>query len=415
VAAAGFRKVTRTFEWFVAARYLLAKRRQAVIPLVTAVSVAGVAAGVMALVIALAINSGFRKALEESLLGATPHVVLLEKTPSTGIENWRDITGRVARIEGVKEASPALYAKVLASGPMQSAEATLKGMRLDSPDLRTHIREGSVEQMEDLRGLPGIVLGSHLAQRIGMRAGDVVRILSPQGEMTPFGMRPVEFRFRVAAVFESGFFDLDNQMALTTIAQAQRVLALPDVVNAIELKLDDPGRAPEVAREAEAIAGPELGASHWMEQNRQLLNALRMEKIVSVITISLIQLVAALNILTALFLRVMEKKRDIAVLLSMGARKAQIARIFIWQGLMLAAGGVALGLALGYSLSGLAGRNRWIRIDEEIYSLSYVPFDPRWTDALWIAALAFAVALLAAWYPARAASSVAPAETLRYE
>jgi lipoprotein-releasing system permease protein len=415
VAAAGFRKVTRTFEWFVAARYLLAKRRQAVIPLVTAVSVAGVAAGVMALVIALAINSGFRKALEESLLGATPHVVLLEKTPSTGIENWRDITGRVARIEGVKEASPALYAKVLASGPMQSAEATLKGMRLESPDLRTHIREGSVEQMEDLRGLPGIVLGSHLAQRIGMRAGDVVRILSPQGEMTPFGMRPVEFRFRVAAVFESGFFDLDNQMALTTIAQAQRVLALPDVVNAIELKLDDPGRAPEVAREAEAIAGPELGASHWMEQNRQLLNALRMEKIVSVITISLIQLVAALNILTALFLRVMEKKRDIAVLLSMGARKAQIARIFIWQGLMLAAGGVALGLALGYSLSGLAGRNRWIRIDEEIYSLSYVPFDPRWTDALWIAALAFAVALLAAWYPARAASSVAPAETLRYE
>lgn len=407
--------MTRTFEWFVAARYLLAKRRQAVIPLVTAVSVAGVAAGVMALVIALAINSGFRRALEESLLGATPHVVLLEKTPSAGIENWRDITARAARIDGVKEASPALYAKVLASGPMQSAEATLKGMRLDSPELRAHIREGSLDQIENLRGLPGIVLGSQLAQRIGMRSGDVVRILSPQGEMTPFGMRPVEFRFRVAAIFESGFFDLDNQLALTTIAQAQRVLALPDVVNAIELKLDDPGRAPQVAQAAEAIAGPELGASHWMEQNRQLLNALRMEKIVSVITISLIQLVAALNILTALFLRVMEKKRDIAVLLSMGARRAQIARIFLWQGLMLAGGGVALGLALGYSLSGLAGRNRWIRIDEEIYSLSYVPFDPRWTDALWIAALAFAVALLAAWYPARAAASVAPAETLRYE
>lgn len=407
--------MTRTFEWFVAARYLLARRRQAVIPLVTAVSVAGVAAGVMALVIALAINSGFRKALEESLLGAAPHVVLLEKTPSTGIGNWRDITARAARIDGVKEASPALYAKVLASGPMQSAEATLKGMRMDSPELRAHIREGSLDQIENLRGLPGIVLGSQLAQRIGMRAGDVVRILSPQGEMTPFGMRPVEFRFRVAAVFESGFFDLDNQLALTTIAQAQRVLALPDVVNAIELKLDDPGRAPEVAQAAEAIAGPELGASHWMEQNRQLLNALRMEKIVSVITISLIQLVAALNILTALFLRVMEKKRDIAVLLSMGARRAQIARIFLWQGLMLAGGGVALGLALGYSLSGLAGRNRWIRIDEEIYSLSYVPFDPRWADALWIAALAFAVALLAAWYPARAAASVAPAETLRYE
>ncbi|MGQ9916636.1 MAG: FtsX-like permease family protein [Bryobacteraceae bacterium] len=415
MAAAGILEVTRGFELFVALRYLLARRRQAVIPLVTVVSVAGVAAGVMALVIALAINNGFRGALEQSLLGATPHVVLLEKTPSTGIENWREITARVARIEGVKEAAPALYGKVLASGPMQSAEATLKGTQLGSAELRAHIREGNVEEMDDLRGLPGIVLGSHLAARIGMRAGDVVRILSPQGEMTPFGMRPVEFRFRVAAIFESGFYDLDNQMALTTVRQAQRVLALPDVVNAIEMKLVDPSHAPRVAREAEALAGTELGATHWMEQNRQLLNALRMEKTVSVITISLIQLVAALNILTALFLRVMEKRRDIAVLLSMGARRAQIARIFLWQGLLLAGAGAAAGLTLGYWVSVLAGRQKWIRIDEEIYSLSYVPFDPRGSDSLWIGALALAVAALAAWYPARAAAAVAPAETLRYE
>lgn len=407
--------MTRAFELFVASRYLRAKRREAVIPLVTAVSVAGVAAGVMALVIALAINNGFRRALQESLLGATPHVVLLEKTPSTGIGGWREIAARMARIPGVKEAAPALYGKVLASGPMQSAEATLKGMPLGSPEFAAHIRQGSLAQMDDLRGLPGIVLGSHLAARIGMRVGDVVRILSPQGEMTPFGMRPVEFRFRVAAIYESGFYDLDNQLAVTTIAQAQRVLALPDVVNAIELKLDDPERAPEIARAAERQAGPELGATHWMEQNRQLLNALRMEKIVSVITISLIQLVAALNILTALFMRVMEKKRDIAVLMSLGARRAQIARIFVWQGLMIAAAGSVAGFALGHALSHLAGRYRWIRIDEEIYSLSYVPFEPRWTDSLWIAALALAVALAATLYPARAAAAVAPAETLRYE
>lgn len=407
--------MTRAFELFVAFRYLRAKRREAVIPLVTAVSVAGVAAGVMALVIALAINNGFRRALQESLLGATPHVVLLEKTPSTGIGDWREITRRLAQIPGVKEAAPALYGKVLASGPMQSAEATLKGMPLGSPEFAAHIRSGSLAQMDDLRGLPGIVLGSHLAARIGMRVGDVVRILSPQGEMTPFGMRPVEFRFRVAAIFESGFYDLDNQLAVTTVAQAQRVLALPDVVNAIELKLDDPDRAPEAARAAEQAAGPELGATHWMEQNRQLLNALRMEKIVSVITISLIQLVAALNILTALFMRVMEKKRDIAVLMSLGARRAQIARIFVWQGLLIAAAGSAAGFALGHVLSHLAGRYRWIRIDEEIYSLSYVPFEPRWTDSLWIGALALAVALAATLYPARAAAAVAPAETLRYE
>lgn len=407
--------MTRAFETFVAARYLKAKHRQAVISLVTAVSVLGVAAGVMALVIALAINNGFRTSLENSLLGATPHVVILEKEPSTGISGWRQITAKLARLPGVREASPALYGKVMASGPMQSAEATLKGMTLTSPEFLAHIREGRVGDLKDVRGLPGVVLGSQLARRIGMRPGDVVRLLSPQGEMTPFGIRPAEFRFRVAAIFESGFYDLDNQFAFTTVANAQRVFATPDVVNAIELKLYDVEAAPEVARAAEAAISPDLGATNWMQQNRQLLNALRMERAVSVITISLIQIVAALNILTALFMSVMEKRRDIAVLISMGARRTQIARIFVTQGLMIAAAGVVLGLILGYSLSFLAGHYHWITLDEEIYSLSYVPFEPRLLDALWISAAALVVAFLATLYPARSATTVAPVETLRYE
>lgn len=407
--------MTNAFETFVAARYLKAKHRQAVISLVTVVSVLGVAAGVMALVIALAINNGFRSSLESSLLGATPHVVLLEKEPSTGISGWRELTARLARLPGVRESAPALYGKVMASGPMQSAEATLKGMSMNSPEFAAHVREGAISNLADLRGLPGVVLGSQLARRIGMRPGDVVRLLSPQGEMTPFGIRPAEFKFRVAALFESGFYDLDNQFAFTTVENAQRVFSTPDVVNAIELKLFDVDRAPEAARAAEAAAGPALGATHWMEQNRQLLNALRMEKAVSLVTISLIQLVAALNILTALFMSVMEKRRDIAVLISMGARRAQIARIFVTQGLMIAVAGVLLGLLLGYSLSFLAGRYHWISLDEEIYSLSYVPFEPRLWDALWISATALGVALLATLYPARAATTVAPVETLRYE
>ena len=407
--------MTRAFETFVATRYLKAKHRQAVISLVTAVSVLGVAAGVMALVIALAINNGFRTSLENSLLGATPHVVILEKEPSTGISGWREITAKLARLDGVREASPALYGKVMASGPMQSAEANLKGMTLTSPEFLAHIREGQVGDLKDVRGLPGVILGSQLARRIGMRPGDVVRLLSPQGEMTPFGMRPAEFRFRVAAIFESGFYDLDNQFAFTTVANAQRVFSTPDVVNAIELKLYDVERAPQVAAAAEAAIGPELGATNWMQQNRQLLNALRMERAVSLITISLIQLVAALNILTALFMSVMEKRRDIAVLLSMGARRQQIARIFVTQGLMIATAGVALGLVAGYTLSYLAGHFHWIALDEEIYSLSYVPFEPRPADALWIAAAALGVAFLASLYPARAATAITPVETLRYE
>jgi len=407
--------VTRAFEIFVASRYLKAKHRQAVISLVTAVSVLGVAAGVMALVIALAINNGFRTSLQNSLLGATPHVVLLEKEPSTGISGWRDLTKKLASLPGVRETSPALYGKVLASGPGQSAEATLKGMRLDSPEFLAHIRAGKVGDLSDVRGMMGIVLGAQLARRIGMRPGDVVRILSPQGEMTPFAMRPAEFRFRVAALFESGFYDLDNQFAFTTVANAQRVFSTPDVVNAIELKLYDVEQAPEIAKAAEALAGSGLGATHWMEQNRQLLNALKMERAVSLITISLIQLVAALNILSALFMSVMEKRRDIAVLISMGARRAQIARIFVTQGLMIAAAGLFIGLIGGYALSYLAGHYHWISLDEEIYSLSYVPFEPRLLDALWISATALAVAFLATLYPARAATTVTPVETLRYE
>lgn len=408
--------MTSAFELFVARRYLRAKRKHAVYSLVTAVSVIGVAAGTAALVIALAINNGFRTSLEESLLGATPHVVLLEKEPSTGIADWRALTARMAKLDGVREAAPALYGKVMASGPMQSAEATLKGMRLDSPEFRAHIRAGQVANLNDVGGLPGIVMGAQLARRIGMRQGDVVRILSPQGEMTPFGLRPKEYRFRVAALFESGFYDLDNQFTFTTVELAQRVFSTPDVVNAIELRLFDVDAAPRVAEAAEAaVKGSGLGATHWMEQNRQLLNALRLERIVSLITISLIQVVAALNILTALFMSVMEKRRDIAVLISLGARRVQIARVFVTQGLLIAVAGLAAGLVGGYGLSYLAGHYHWISLDEEIYSLSYVPFEPRLMDAAWIAAMAVAVALAATLYPARAATRVTPVETLRYE
>jgi lipoprotein-releasing system permease protein len=407
--------MTRGFEIFVAGRYLRAKRRQAVISLVTWISVLGVAAGVMALVIALAINNGFRNSLETSLLGATPHVVVLEKQPSTGIGNWRALVEKLRGLDGVKSAAPALYGKVMASAGTLAAEATVKGMPLDGAEFQTHLREGSVNGLDGVRGLPGVVLGSQLARRLGMKVGDVVTLISPQGQMTPFGMRPSQIRFRVGGVFESGFYDLDNQFAFMTLTSAQRVFSLGDVVNSIELKVRDLDRAPEIARAAEAAAGPELAATHWMEQNRQLLNALKMEKTVSVITISLIQLVAALNILTALFMSVMEKRRDIAVLISMGARRAQIARIFIAQGLMISAAGIVLGLVLGYGLSYLADHYRWISLDEEIYSLSYVPFQPNPVDALWIAATALAVSLGATVYPARSATRVAPVETLRYE
>ncbi len=394
----------RTFEWFVAARYLKARHRHAFINVVTVISVLGVAAGVMALVLALAINNGFRQRLQGSLLGATPHVAVLEKNPSTGIAGWRDLSSKLTKLEGVTSAEPALYGKVLIASPVQPAEANLKGV------LRFPVAVPAADSR-----YPQVVLGAQLARRTGMKVGSVVKLLSPQGEMTPFGIKPAEFTFRVAALFESGFYDLDNQFAFVLLPEAQRVFQTGDVVNAIELKVADLEQASRVARAAEQAVGTEYAASDWMEQNRQLLGALRLEKTVSVITIGLIQFVAALNILTALFMSVMEKRRDIAILISMGARRLQIARVFVMQGLLIAAAGSVIGLIAGYGLGFLADRGRWISLDEEIYSLSYVPFEPKAADALWIVAVALAVSFAATLAPARAASRTDPVETLRYE
>ena len=197
--------------------------------------------------------------------------------------------------------------------------------------------------------------------------------------------------------------------------QAQAIESVGDTVNSVELKLDDIYKAPEVAAAAEKVIGPKLSASTWMEQNHALLNALKMERYVTMITIGLIVLVAGLNILISLVMMVMEKYRDIAILVSMGARAEQIRRIFILQGLLIGVVGTAIGLTLGYGLSFLADHFRWIPLDEQVYALSYVPFDPRWFDGVWIGGIAILVSLVATLYPARTATRVAPAEALRYE
>ncbi len=403
------------FEFFIALRYLKAKRKQAVISIITVISVAGVAAGVMALVVALAINNGFRNTLQRNLLGATAHVTILEKEPGYGIKDWEGLTGKLRGLPHVTSAAPSLYGSVFVVGPMQSQGASVKGVLVDSElgseGLGRYMKEGSLGALSQ----PGIVLGSKLAARTGLPHNSLATVIIPQGELTPLGMVPTRERLRVAGTFETGFFDLDAEWAFTSLETAQRLFGLSDVVNAVELRIDSLDRAPEVAAAAEAVAGPELAATTWMEQNRQTFTALRMEKIVTVITIGLIELVAALNILTALVMMVMEKSRDIAVLMSMGARREQIRRIFLYQGLLIGSVGTALGLVVGYSLCFLANRYRWISLNEEVYSLGFVPFEPRWVDGIWIAAAAILVSYLATLYPSRSATRIAPAEALRYE
>jgi len=408
---------TRSFEFFIASRYLRAKRKQAVISVITVISIAGVAAGVAALVIGIAINNGFRDTLQNSLLGATAHVMVLSKDPEQGISNWRELDPKLRQLPHVISVAPNLYGAVYLAGPLRSGGAQIKGIPVDNPpDMLKHLKQGSFQRLKDTSGLPGILLGSGLAQNTGMVLDSVVNVFSPRPEMFGPEIRwPAPFRFRVVGIFESGFYDIDSAFAFTSLSSAQAVFSLGNVVNSIELHLDDIYKAPEIAALAEKIAGPQLNATTWMEQYHQILDALSMERLVTIWTISLIGIVAALNILITLIMMVMEKNRDIAVLMSMGAKRQQIRRIFMLQGALIGVVGTAIGLALGYTLSLLADHYRWLRLNEDVYSLAYVPFNPRWQDAIWIAAAAIVVSLIATLYPARAATAVAPVEALRYE
>jgi len=407
------------FELFIARRYLRAKRKQVMISVITVISILGVAAGVMALVIALAINNGLSSTLQKNLLGATAHVSILEKEPGQGIMNWEALVPQLARIPHVKSAAPTLYESGYLSGPMQGSGLAIKGidLRPGAPvaDAVRKLKTGSLADLKTAEGQTGIIIGWRLAQSIGAITGKTVQLVIPNGQLTPFGARPSYMPLLVAGTFDSGFYDLDANWAFMSLPDAQRVFKLPDVVNSIELMLDDIYQAPQVAQAAAPIIGPKLAATTWGEQNKQLLNALTMERTVTVITIGLIQLVAALNILITLIMMVMEKQRDIAVLMSMGGKIKQIRRIFVYEGALIGALGTIIGLIVGHLLSFLADRFHWISLDESIYSVAYVPFQPRAIDALWIAAAAMLVSLLATLYPAWNATRIAPAEALRYE
>ena len=409
------------FELFIASRYLRARRKEAVISVITVISVMGVTAGVMALVIALGVNNGFRSTLQRNLLGAMAHIDVQPREAGQGIENWRELSDKLRKLPHVTAVSPALYSTFFIQGPLESTGALLKGIDVDrelaiSEALR-HLPAGSLDRLRDPNAdPPGIVLGIRLAEDTGIKVGQPIRLVSPQGgELTPFGPLPSFPKFKVVGVFESGFYDVDDHWAFTSIQAEQKMLKIPDSVNRIEINIDNLNMADTYAKEIEKVAGPQYTTTTWMEQNQQLMSALNMERIVTFITIGLIEIVAALNIFITLVMMVMEKYRDIAVLMSMGARHSQIRRIFMLQGVLIGVVGSVFGLAIGYTLCYFANKYQWIRLPQAVYALPFVPFEPRWVDGIWIAALAIAVSFLATLYPARNATRIAPAEVLRYE
>jgi lipoprotein-releasing system permease protein len=414
------------FELYVAARYLKAKRRQAVVGVVTTISIAGVAAGVAALVIALAITNGMRRDLQDRLLGSTAHVQLM-RIKDDGIRNWRPLIERLRRLPHVAAASPGLYEQVLVARGARDGGALIEGIvpefERSVSDILSTATPGAISALEpqadpaatDNTDLPPIVLGKDLAETIGASVGDSVMVISPQGEMTPVGVFPKVLRFRLAGIFHSGFYQYDSAMGFLRLADAQRLFSEPDLLSVISFKVDDLNRAPEIGKEIEKAAGPGFMTSNWMEQNRELFRALRLEQYVTFIVIALIVIVAALNILIALTMMVMEKTRDIAVLMSFGVDPGQVRRIFLMQGLLISLVGTALGLVLGYLASWAGGHYHFIHLSAEVYSIDTLPFAPRVLDGVIVAAVSIGISLLATLYPSSAAARIRPAEALRYE
>ncbi|MEZ5394484.1 MAG: ABC transporter permease [Bryobacterales bacterium] len=379
-----------SFELFVASRYLRAKRKTRFISIVTVISVIGVATGVAALVIAMAINNGVQQDLQRHLLAATAHVNLMEKEPGFGIENWRSLVNEFKQVPHVEAVAPALYGEVMITTPIRSRGCIVKGIdpasEIQVAELLRHLEEGSLNDLVQPQGaMPGIIIGRRLADYVGARLQTEVSLINPQGESTPFGNMPVRKRFRVVGIFNSGFFEYDNSWVYTTLESAQQTLAIEDVINAIEVRLDDIDQAPAVAEELREEAGPQYDALTWFERNRTVFNALQMEKLVTAVAIGLIMLVAALNILTSLVMMVMEKNKDIAILKSMGAGRSQIRRIFMWQGLVIGVTGTLAGLVLGHFLAWVCDKYRLLPLEPEVYGLEYVPFAPHLWDGVVVA------------------------------
>jgi lipoprotein-releasing system permease protein len=407
------------FELFVALRYLNAKRRQAAISVITVISVVGVTAGVAALVVALAINNGFRGELERSLVGATANINLI-RTKNDGIKNYDALRERLAREPQVLAAAPALYEKVLISSKSRAEGVVLKGVEpereLQVADLLTRIRQGSLDDLsKTYPDADPIAIGKELARSLGVTVGETVLVTSPQGYLTPLEIVPKFRHFRVVGIFDSGFYDFDATWAFTNLGAAERLFDLPKIASVIEFKIGDVYRAPEVAEEIRQAAGEGFETTTWIEQNHSLFSALRVERLVTILTIGLIVLVAALNIFITLTMMVMDKNRDIAVLMSMGARERQVWAVFTLHGLLIGTLGTALGLLAGYGASWLGQRYKLFPLQAEVYSLPYVPFHAQAGDGVWIAAAALAISFLATLYPSIGAARLDPVEILRYE
>lgn len=405
------------YQAFIALRYLKAKKRHKGISVNTVISTGGVAVGVMALLVVLSVMSGFHEDLQKKILGVRSHVVILNHK---GImSEYKDVIEKIKDEENIVSSAPFVHGQVMVSFGKRAHGVFLRGinpeMEIATTEILRYIKEGTLEDIATKDRIPGIILGRELANILGVFRGDIINIISPIGEIGPLGMLPKIKQFRVAAIFEVGMFEYDSNLVLTEIGPAQDFLGMKEDITGIELRLDDIYKADIVSKRIEKKLGFPFYAMDWMQMNKNLFSALKLEKFAMFVILILIILVASFNIISTLIMNVIEKSREIAILKAMGATNKGIMTIFMLQGLLIGLFGTIIGVSSGYFLGYILGTYEIIKLPPDIYYLSHLPVKMKLFDFIAVSLSAITISLLATIYPAWQAARLNPVEPLRYE
>ncbi len=411
---------TVKFELFVALRYLLARRQHASISRVSLFSTIGVAVGVLALIVALALMTGLQGELRNRILGSTAHIYVWK---IGGIDDYHAEVKRLSQFDGVAGAAPAIFGKAIVSSGSETAFITLKGIdpALEGrvTDIERTMQQGKLLALDGTEGTddderPGILLGQDLAKQIGVKIGDLVELTTPTATLTPTGSILRARTVRVVGIFALGLFEFDSAYGFVSLDLAKRLLA-KDHPDLIQLRVNDIYRANAIARDIENTLGDKYSADDWSRMNRSLFSALTLEKMAISITIGLIVLVGALNIISSLILLVRQKSRDIAILKTMGTSSRRVMGIFMMQGLVIGVVGTTVGAVIGVSLCWVLDRYKLIQIPMDVYQVSHVPFVVLPWDLFTVVVASILICFLATIYPSRQASALDPVQALRAE
>jgi lipoprotein-releasing system permease protein len=403
------------YELFIARRYLTAKRKQAFISVITFISILGITIGVMALIIAIALITGFQSDVQDKILGSTSHI-MVQDALGEGLSDYSQLIDRLKSQEEVVSVSPVAYEAVLFSGPFQADGGVLRGVDFE-------LERKSAEWLRNLQGrIPepgerpdGILLGRDLAYNLGAGIGDPISVITPSFRLSPTALIPRQKRFVVTGIFHTGLYEFDSTTALIWLDAAQKLFKLEGRISLIQIRIRNIFRAEEVAERIKDILPENAYATTWMVMNKPLFSALKLEKKLLFLTITLIVLVAALNIVATLILMVMDKTRDIGILIAMGATSKNIRKIFFFQGALIGIIGTALGTALGLLWNLLANTFEIIKIPVEVYHIAYVPFRLKFLDLVLIIGVALLITFLSTLFPSHRASKVDPVVALKYE